>query len=130
MADEEEKTVELEVKIRSIPSIGRARVNTALLEELNIENEVALEIIPVKGAFQNRKVDVRVYADNMVEKGILRIGEEDCKKLGVSDGDIVYVRPCVSSVSQFVMQEQKLLSKVTDDIKLPFGKTEDTAEEK
>ena len=130
MADEEEKTVELEVKIRSIPSIGRARVNTALLEELNIENEVALEIIPVKGAFQNRKVDVRVYADNMVEKGILRIGEEDCKKLGVSDGDIVYARPCVSSVSKFVKQEQKLLSKVTDDIKLPFGKTEGTAEEK
>ena len=38
MADEEEKTVELEVRMRSIPSVGRARVNTSLLENLNIKN--------------------------------------------------------------------------------------------
>ena len=131
MVDKEGKKVELEVRVRSVPSNGRARVNKSLLEELDIENEATLEIIPVEGAFQNRKANVIVYADNMVEDGVIRLGGTDCESLGVSDGDDVYARVHIGAVDKVVKDtiqaEKDLVGKMTKGI---MGEKEkDTKEE-
>ncbi len=120
MVDEEEKRVELKVKMRSVPSGGRARANKSLLEELDIENEATLELIPVEGAFQNKKARVIIYTDNMAEEGVIRLGEVECKSLGISEGDYVYARVHIGAVSKVVKDtieaEKDLVGKMTKRI--------------
>jgi len=89
----EPKVMKLDVKIRAVPSKGRARVNTSTLKELDIDEEKVVEIVPAEAGFLEKRVYAKLYADNLVEDGIIRISKLDCEKLGVSEGESVYVRP-------------------------------------
>jgi len=89
----ESKAMKLSVRIRAIPSKGRARVNISTLKELGIDEEKAAEVVPAEAGFPEKRVYVKLYADSLVEEGEIRLSKVDCGKLGISDGGSVYVRP-------------------------------------
>jgi predicted DNA-binding antitoxin AbrB/MazE fold protein len=58
--------------------------------DLEIQNGESVDLV---NETTNKEHSVTVYTDSMVEKGQIRVSEEDLKKVGLKDGDNVIVRP-------------------------------------
>ncbi len=80
--------VTLQAAMRVMPGHGRARIHSSLLTTLGIDDNEEVEVIGSAGA----NLTLTVFADTLVEKGQIRISEEDLKKLGIADGGEVVVR--------------------------------------
>jgi ribosome recycling factor len=83
------KELQLKIKKRAFPSQGRVRLNESALTDLEIQNGASVDLV---NETTNKSISVTVYADSMVEKGQVRVSEEDLKKVGLHDGDTLTVR--------------------------------------
>lgn len=77
----------LEVKESPIQFGGRARVNSDVLDGLDI-NEGDQVVLSSK----NADVLVSLYADNLLDKGVIKLRGKDRKKLKTENGDEVQLR--------------------------------------
>lgn len=73
---------------RAMPGHGRARIHSSLLTTLGIDDNEEVEVLGSAGA----NLTLTVFADSLVEKGEIRISEDDLKRLGIPDGGEVVVR--------------------------------------
>lgn len=104
--------IELTIQTRAFPSHGRARVHESVLPILGVKEGDAIEVmvLPLSENEKPKRVAVNVYADAMVEKGMIRISPEDIAKLAAAEGDIVNVRrkiPFTEMISQKVNKTGK-----------------------
>lgn len=76
----------LKIQTRDFPSRGRARVHDSVLDMLEISEGDDIDLFSTPDA---KPVTVSIYADSMVEKGTIRLDDEDVKKLGVAEGAVV-----------------------------------------
>jgi hypothetical protein len=76
----------LKVKVRAVPSRGRARVHESVLEMLEIEQGDHIDLYSAPDA---KPMTVSVYADAMVDKGIIRMDTGDVEKLGLREESVV-----------------------------------------
>lgn len=83
------KELRLKIKKRAFPSQGRVRLNESALTGLEIQNGASVDLV---NETTNKVISATVYADSMVEKGQVRVSEEDLKKVGLKDGDTLTVR--------------------------------------
>jgi ribosome recycling factor len=83
------KELRLRIKKRAFPSQGRVRLNESALTGLEIQNGASVDLV---NETTSKSISVTVYTDSMVEKGQARVSEEDLKKVGLNDGDMVIVR--------------------------------------
>jgi ribosome recycling factor len=83
------KELRLRIKKRAFPSQGRVRLNESALTGLEIQNGASVDLV---NETTSKSISVTVYTDSMVEKGQARVSEEDLKKVGLKDGDMVIVR--------------------------------------
>ena len=83
------KKLRLRIKKRAFPSQGRVRLNESALTGLEIQNGASVDLV---NETTSKSSSVTVYTDSMVEKGQARVSEEDLKKVGLKDGDMVIVR--------------------------------------
>ena len=83
------KELRLKIKKRAFPSQGRVRLNESALTGLEIQNGASVDLV---NETTGKSISVTVYTDSMVEKGQARVSEEDLKKVGLKDGDMVIVR--------------------------------------
>jgi len=83
------KELRLKIKKRAFPSQGRVRLNESALTGLEIQNGASVDLV---NETTSKSISVTVYTDSMVEKGQARVSEEDLKKVGLKDGDMVIVR--------------------------------------
>lgn len=77
----------LDVKESPIQFGGRARVNSNVLDDLDI-NEGDQVVLSSKSA----DVLVSIYSDNLLEEGIIKLRGKDRKKLAIQEGDEIEVR--------------------------------------
>ena len=86
--------IELIIQTRAFPSHGRARVHESVLPTLGVKEGEAIEVkkIPQNEDEKLKHVTVSVYADAMVEKGVIRISPEDIAKLTAMEGETVLVQ--------------------------------------
>ena len=80
----------LVVRKSAISGGGIARVHISVLEDMGIEPG---ENIVVRSG--NRAIIVKVFGDNLVEKGDIRLRAKDMKRLGVKKGDRVEIEPLI-----------------------------------
>jgi uncharacterized protein with PhoU and TrkA domain len=73
---------------RAMPGHGRARIHSSLLTTLGINDNEEIEVVGPTG----KALIMIVFADTLVEKGQIRISDEDIKKLGLAEGDEIVVR--------------------------------------
>ncbi|MCJ7795067.1 MAG: hypothetical protein MUP10_04450 [Methanoregulaceae archaeon] len=83
------KELRLRIKKRAFPSQGRVRLNESALTVLEIQNGASVDLV---NETTSKSISVTVYTDSMEEKGQARVSEEDLKKVGLKDGDMVIVR--------------------------------------
>jgi len=83
------KELRLRIKKRAFPSQGRVRLNESALTGLEIQNGASVDLV---NETTSKSISVTVYTDSMVEKGQARVSEEDLKKVGLKDRDMVIVR--------------------------------------
>ncbi len=76
----------LKVKVRAVPSRGRVRVHESVLQMLEIEQGDHIDLYSAPDA---KPMTVCVYADAMVEKGIVRMDAGDVEKLGLREASVV-----------------------------------------
>ncbi len=76
----------LKVQVRAVPSRGRARVHESVLGMLEIEQGDHIDLYSAPDA---KPMTVSVYADAMVEKGVIRMDTGDVEKLGLREGSVV-----------------------------------------
>jgi hypothetical protein len=76
----------LKIKVRAVPSRGRVRVHESVLEMLEIEQGNNIDLYSAPDA---KPMTVSVYADAMVEKGVVRMDSGDVEKLGLREGSVV-----------------------------------------
>ncbi len=79
----------MKIRKRAVPSRGRARLHTAMLSQLGVQEESKLEIV---NEAVNKSVTVTLFADSMVEEGYIRLSEEDLTALGMAEDDVVVIR--------------------------------------
>ncbi|WP_460006845.1 hypothetical protein [Methanogenium cariaci] len=86
--------IELIIQTRAFPSHGRARVHESVLPFLGVKEGEAIEVhsISLSDDEKPKQVIVTIYADAMVEKGVIRVSPEDIAKLAVAEGDMVNVQ--------------------------------------
>jgi hypothetical protein len=81
--------IQLIAQKRAFPSRGRARINSNVLTELEIEEGATIEI----GIIDAEKwISATAFADSLVESGNIRLSEEDLKVLGASEGSKLRIR--------------------------------------
>lgn len=85
--------IELAIQTRAFPSHGRARVHESVLPFLGVKEGDTVEVqkIPLTEDEKLKKVSLTIFADTMVEKGIIRMSPEDIAKLAAAEGEIVTV---------------------------------------
>lgn len=88
--------IRLKVQKRAISGKGRARIHTALLTELDIEEGADIDVTADSG----KRVIVSAFADDLVEQGVIRISADDLKTLGAGDGDTVTVKKAPDTAGQ------------------------------
>lgn len=88
------KEIELTIQTRAFPSEGRARVHESVLLMLEVKEEEAIEImkLPLNMDEKQKQITLNVYADTMVDKGVIRLSPEDIAELAAADGDTVHVQ--------------------------------------
>ena len=78
----------LKIQIRAMPSRGRARAHASVLGMLGIEQG---DNIDLSSAPDAKPMTVSIHADDLVEKGTIRLDAADVEKLGLKEGSIVTV---------------------------------------
>ena len=88
------KEIELAIQTRAFPSHGRGRVHESVLPLLGVKEGDAIEVykIPLAEEEKPKKVNITIYADTMVEKGMIRMSPEDIAKLAAAEGEVVTVQ--------------------------------------
>ena len=86
--------MELVIQVRAFPSHGRARVHESVLPNIGVKEGEAIEVmkLPLIEDEKPKHVILSIYADAMVEKGVIRISPEDIAKLAAAEGDTVLVQ--------------------------------------
>jgi len=86
--------IELAIQTRAFPSHGRARVHESILPFLGVKEGDAIEVmkLPLTENEKPKKVTISIYADTMVERGIIRMSPEDIAKLAAAEGEMVNVQ--------------------------------------
>ncbi len=86
--------MELIIQTRAFPSHGRARVHESVLPFLGVKEGEAIEVkkLPFIENEKPKQITVSIYADAMVEKGVIRISPEDIAKLAAKEGEAVNVQ--------------------------------------
>ncbi|WFN35600.1 hypothetical protein L1S32_05725 [Methanogenium sp. S4BF] len=97
--------IELTIQTRAFPSHGRARVHESVLPMLGVKEAEAIEVkkLPLIEDEKPKQVTLSIYADAMVEEGVIRISPEDIAKLAAAEGDVVYVQrkvPITEAISK------------------------------
>jgi hypothetical protein len=119
----------LKVKVRAVPSRGRVRVHESVLKMLEIEQGNNIDLYSAPDA---KPMTVSVYADAMVEKGVVRMDSGDVEKLGLREGSVVTAQ----KTPTFTEKLKSATSKTTQSIeggvssvsKRITGKKEETEE--
>ena len=106
------KGIELAIQTRAFPSHGRGRVNESVLPVLGLKEGEAIEVykIPLAEDEKPKKVTITIYADTMVEKGVIRMSPEDIAKLSAAEGEVVNVQrkvPITEALSKKASQTGK-----------------------
>jgi len=101
--------IELIIQTRAFPSHGRARVHESVLPFLGVKEGDAVEVtkLPLIEDEKPKQVTVTIYADTMVEKGVLRISPEDIAKLDAKEGETVNLQrkvPITEAISKKASQ--------------------------
>ena len=104
--------IELTIQTRAFPSHGRARVHESVLPTLGVKEGDAIEvqILPFSEDKKPKTVIVTIYADTMVEEGMIRISPEDIAKLAAAEGDMVLAQrkiPITEMISKKVNKTGK-----------------------
>ncbi|MDE4907663.1 hypothetical protein L0665_03430 [Methanogenium marinum] len=104
--------IELSIQTRAFPSHGRARVHESVLPALGVKegDAVEIQIPPLSEEEKPKRITVTIYADTMVEKGMIRISPEDIAKLAAGEGDTVHVErkvPITEMISKKVNRTGK-----------------------
>ncbi len=86
--------IELIIKTRIFPSHGRARVHESILPFLGVKEGEDIEVkkLPLIEDEKPKQVTLSIYADTMVEEGVIRLSPEDIAKLAAAEGDTVNVQ--------------------------------------
>ncbi|MFP4001590.1 MAG: hypothetical protein ACLFSM_02795 [Thermoplasmata archaeon] len=90
MTEEEKKEImekTLTVEESPIKAGGRARISNEVLEDLKIDSGQQVVI-----SSRRKDILVKIYGDNLVDKGKIRLRSLDYKKLDVVEGDEVKVK--------------------------------------
>lgn len=106
--------IELIIQTRAFPSHGRVRVHESVLPTLGVKEGDAIEVhkLPLSKDQKPKQVTVSIYADAMVEKGVIRISPEDIAKLAAAEGDTVNVHrktPITEIISNKVNRTGKVV---------------------
>lgn len=101
--------IDLIIQTRAFPSHGRSRVHESVLPFLGVKEGDAVEVtkLPLIEDEKPKQVTVTIYADTMVEKGVLRISPEDIAKLDAKEGETVNVQrkvPITEAISKKAAQ--------------------------
>ncbi len=104
--------VTLQAVKRAMPGHGRARINTSLLAEIGIEDNNEVEVVTSSGG----SLTLAAFADALVDKSQIRIGESDLKKLGITEGDMVTVRRKTPVTEQVKTAAEDLADKISKNI--------------
>jgi hypothetical protein len=129
--------VRLTIRKRAFPSHGRVRLNVAHLADLGIKDGEHADLI---NEAAKKTVTTMVIADTMVQKGQIRVSEEDLKTINLKDGENVLVRKTPplqekitqaaagagTSFSKGVDRLDKAVRKTTGDVKTGAAKTADS----
>jgi len=88
-----EGSVTLKVKVRTVPSKGRARVHETVLPMIGAKEGEALLLAqyPTEWDKKTKTVAVTGYGDTMVDKSLIMLSPEDIAALGVAEGDTITV---------------------------------------
>jgi hypothetical protein len=88
-----EGSVTLNVKVRTFPSHGRARVNETILPMIGAKEGEALLLAQYPTVYDQKTKTVAVtgYGDKMVDKSVIMLSPEDMAALGVAEGDTISV---------------------------------------
>lgn len=104
--------IRLKVQKRAISGEGRARINTALLTKLDIDEGADIDVITDSG----KHVTVSAFADSMVDKEAIRVSPEDLKSLGIADGATVIVKKAPTKTGQVKRAAQETAAAVGKNI--------------
>ena len=99
----------LKIQIRAMPSHGRARVHESVLGMLGIEQGANIDLYSAPDA---KPVTVSVHADDLVEKGAIRMDAADVERLGLRENAIV----TVIKTPKFTEKIKSATSKTTHSI--------------
>ncbi|HDR73356.1 MAG TPA: hypothetical protein ENN85_05560 [Methanoculleus sp.] len=119
----------LKVQVRAVPSRGRVRVHESVLGMLEIEQG---DTIDLYGEPDVKPMSVSVYADAMVEKGVVRMDAGDMEKLGLREGSVVTARKTPTLTEKFKAATAKTTQSVGEGVssvsKKIAGKKEEAGE--
>jgi len=105
--------IELIAQKRAFPSRGRARIHGDDLSKLDLGEGAAVEIsIPD----MDRWVAVTAYVDSLVDRGSIRLSEEDLKAIGADAGSKLRVRKKPPVSEQIKTSVQGAASSVSSGI--------------
>jgi hypothetical protein len=105
--------IELIAQKRAFPSRGRARIHGDDLSKLDLGEGAAVEIsIPD----MERWVAVTAYVDSLVDRGTIRLSEEDLKTIGADAGSKLRVRKKPPVTEQIRTTVQGAASSVSSGI--------------
>ncbi|MDI9632657.1 MAG: hypothetical protein QXL43_00995 [Methanolinea sp.] len=114
-------SLKLKVMERVFPSRGRARINEVHLKALGINEGDEVEISAGTGT---KPVVVTVYADTLVEEGLIRLSPEDIAEAGaVPGGEVVVTRvpPMKERAAQAVGKVEESIGKGIESVKKKLG---------
>jgi formylmethanofuran dehydrogenase subunit D len=118
--------VRLTIRKRAFPSRGRVRLNIAHLSELEIKEGDHVDLV---NEATGRAVTATVIADTMVQKGQIRVSEEDLSALGLADDADVLVRktpPLQEKVKKTAGEVKSGAEKTAESFKKEARKASDT----
>ena len=119
--------IELAIQTRAFPSHGRARVHESVLPFLGVKEGEAIEVqkIPLTEEEKPKKIALTLFADTMVEKGMIRMSPEDIAKLGAAEGEVVNVQrkvPITESLGKKASQTGKAVQEGAEHVGETIGK--------
>ncbi len=79
--------IELSVVSSPIKFGGRARVNEKTLDETRID-EGSLVVI----SSDKRDILLTIYSDLLIDEGLVKLREDDMRKLGVKEGAVIKMK--------------------------------------
>jgi hypothetical protein len=115
----------LTVQKRAFPSLGRARVNAAVLKKIGIDER---EDLDVGTTGKDRWITVAVFGDSTVGEDSIRLSTEDIEMLGVPEGAVVIVKKALPLSDQVRETAQAAAGQVAGGIEGIRGRISHTLE--